>query len=149
MFESKPQISIVIPLYNEEAGFALLIDRLNQLIKNSELTIEVVLVNDGSRDSTPLLMNELALTNSHYQCVFLARNHGHQLALTAGLAHVNCSEAVFVIDGDLQDPPELLGRFYEKYKEGFEVIYGIRRKRKEGAVKKFFYWMYYLSLIHI
>ena len=146
---AQPQISIVIPLYNEEAGFAMLIDRLNQLIKNSELTIEVVLVNDGSRDKTPLLMNELALTDSHYQCVFLARNHGHQLALTAGLAHVNCSEAVFVIDGDLQDPPELLGRFYEKYKEGFEVIYGIRRKRKESAVKKFFYWMYYRLLKNI
>lgn len=136
MFNQLPQISIVVPLYNEEAGFHLLIERLNLLIKNSPLTIEVVLVNDGSRDKTPLLMNELALTDSHYQCVFLARNHGHQLALTAGLAQVSCTDAVFVIDGDLQDPPELLGRFYEKYKEGYEVVYGVRRKRKEGMVKK-------------
>ncbi|TSA51322.1 MAG: glycosyltransferase [Sphingobacteriales bacterium] len=149
MSDKQPQISIVIPLYNEEAGFALLIDRLNQLIKNSVYSIEVILVNDGSRDNTPLLMNELALTNSHYQCVFLARNHGHQLALTAGLTYVSCSEAVFIIDGDLQDPPELLGRFYEKYKEGYEVIYGIRRKRKEGVVKKFAYWFYYRLLKNI
>jgi len=149
MSDKQPQISIVIPLYNEEEGFALLIDRLNQLIKNSEQTIEVILVNDGSSDKTPLLMNELALTDSHYQCVFLARNHGHQLALTAGLTYVNCSEAVFIIDGDLQDPPELLIRFYEKYKEGYEVIYGIRRKRKEGAVKKFAYWFYYRLLKNI
>ncbi|GDX51632.1 glycosyl transferase [Bacteroidota bacterium] len=149
MSDKQPQISIVIPLYNEEAGFALLIDRLNQLIKNSAYTIEVILVNDGSRDKTPLLMNELALTDSHYQSVFLARNHGHQLALTAGLTYVNCSDAVFVIDGDLQDPPELLGRFYEKYKEGYEVIYGIRRKRKEGAVKKSAYWFYYRLLKNI
>lgn len=149
MSDKQPQISIVIPLYDEEAGFALLIDRLNQLIKNSEQTIEVILVNDGSRDKTPLLMNELALTDSHYQCVFLARNHGHQLALTAGLTYVNCSGAVFIIDGDLQDPPELLSRFYEKYKEGYEVIYGIRRKRKEGVVKKFAYWFYYRLLRNI
>lgn len=149
MSDKQPQISIVIPLYNEEAGFALLIDRLNQLVKNSAQTIEIILVNDGSRDKTPQLMNELALTDSHYQCVFLARNHGHQLALTAGLAYVNCSEAVFIIDGDLQDPPELLGRFYEKYKEGYEVIYGIRRKRKEGVIKKFAYWFYYRLLKNI
>ncbi len=149
MSDKQPQISIVIPLYNEAAGFNLLIDRLNQLIKNSEYSIEVILVNDGSRDKTPLLMNELALTDHHYQCVFLARNHGHQLALTAGLTYVNCSEAVFIIDGDLQDPPELLGHFYEKYKEGYEVIYGIRRKRKEGAVKKFAYWFYYRLLKNI
>ena len=149
MSDKQPQISIVIPLYNEEAGFALLIDRLNQLVKNSAQTIEVILVNDGSRDKTPQLMNELALTDSHYQCVFLARNHGHQLALTAGLTYVNCSEAVFIIDGDLQDPPELLSRFYEKYKDGYEVIYGIRRKRKEGAVKKFAYWFYYRLLKNI
>ena len=149
MFDKQPQISIVVPLYNEEASFGLLIDRLNQLIKNSELSIEVILVNDGSRDKTPLLMNELALTDEHYQCVFLARNYGHQLALTAGLTAVNCSEAVFVIDGDLQDPPELLGKFYEKYKEGYEVIYGIRRKRKEGAIKKMAYWFYYRLLKNI
>lgn len=149
MSETLPQISIVVPLYNEEASFALLIDRLNQLIKNSPYSIEVVLVNDGSRDKTPLLMNELALTDSHYQCVFLARNHGHQLALTAGLAQVSCTEAVFVIDGDLQDPPELLGHFYEKLKEGYEVVYGIRRKRKEGVFKKLMYWIYYRLLKNI
>ncbi len=149
MTDKNPQISIVIPLYNEEEGFGLLIDRLNTLIKNSELSIEVVMVNDGSRDKTPLLMNELALTDNHYQCVFLARNHGHQLALTAGLSFVNCTEAVFIIDGDLQDPPELLGRFYEKFSEGFEVIYGIRRKRKEGVIKKFAYWFYYRLLKNI
>ncbi len=149
MSETLPQISIVVPLYNEEASFALLIDRLNQLIKNSSCTIEVVLVNDGSSDKTPLMMNELALTDSHYQCIFLARNHGHQLALTAGLAQVSCTEAVFVIDGDLQDPPELLGHFYDKLKEGYEVIYGIRRKRKEGVLKRMLYWIYYRLLKNI
>ena len=149
MSETLPQISIVVPRYNEEASFALLIDRLNQLIKNSSCTIEVVLVNDGSSDKTPLMMNELALTDSHYQCIFLARNHGHQLALTAGLAQVSCTEAVFVIDGDLQDPPELLGHFYDKLKEGYEVIYGIRRKRKEGVLKRMLYWIYYRLLKNI
>ena len=75
------------------------------------LSIEVVLVDDGSRDNTATLMRQLALLDKRYHCVFLSRNHGHQLALTAGLAAARGTEAVFVIDGDLQDPPELLPVF--------------------------------------
>lgn len=109
----------------------------------SPLAIEVVLIDDGSRDNTALLMQQLALTDSRYQCVFLSRNYGHQIALSAGIQAARGSEALFIIDGDLQDPPELLPTFYEKYKEGYDVVYAIRKKRKEGWLKRTAYAAFY------
>jgi dolichol-phosphate mannosyltransferase len=149
-----PKISIVAPLFNEEASFAQLIQRLNSLMAVSPLpeesgckhSIEVVLVNDGSRDKTAVLMQQLALTDSRYHCVFLARNYGHQIALTAGLTQARGTEGVMVIDGDLQDPPELLTEFYEKYKEGYDVVYAVRQKRKENIFKKAAYSAFYRLL---
>ncbi len=138
-----PQISIVAPLYNESKSFSFLIDRLNKLIENSRYSIEVVLVNDGSSDNTGDLMYQLGLSNNNYQCIFLSRNYGHQIALSAALQNVRATEAIFVIDGDLQDPPELLHDFYNKYKEGYDVVYGVRKKRKEGLLKKLCYHLYY------
>lgn len=138
-----PQISIVAPLYNESETFPHLVQRLNALMDSSPLSIEVVLIDDGSRDDTPAKMQQLALTDERYLCVFLARNHGHQLALTAGLSQARGSEALMVIDGDLQDPPELLPKFYEKFKEGFDVVYAVRKKRKEGFIKKAAYFLFY------
>jgi polyisoprenyl-phosphate glycosyltransferase len=140
------QVSIVAPLYNERESFPMLVSRLNALLDASPLSIEVILINDGSRDNTPDLMRQLALTDPRYNCLFLARNHGHQLALTAGLAHVRATEAVMVIDGDLQDPPELFPELYEKYKEGYDVVYAVRKKRKEGFLKKLAYKTFYRLL---
>jgi dolichol-phosphate mannosyltransferase len=139
-----PELSFVIPLYNEEANFDQLTSRLNAMMDELKpLTCEVVLVNDGSRDKTPLLMNNLALKDSRYQCVFLSRNHGHQLALTAGLSCARGTKAAMILDGDLQDPPELVHDFLKAMDEGFDVVYGVRKKRKESAIKKFSYWAYY------
>ncbi len=109
----------------------------------SPLAIEVVLIDDGSRDNTAVLMQQLALTDDRYHCVFLARNYGHQIALTAGMAAAKGSEALFIIDGDLQDPPELLDEFYAKFQEGYDVVYAVRKKRKEGAFKKTAYFLFY------
>lgn len=143
---NNPQISIIVPLYNEEKVFSLLINRLNNLMENSSFSIEIVLVDDGSKDSTPLLLSNLALIDDRYQCVFLSRNHGHQIALAAGMNYASGIEAIMVIDGDLQDPPELINDFYVKIKEGFDVAYGIRKKRKEGIFKKSAYWIFYRLL---
>lgn len=110
------------------------------------MTIEVVLVDDGSRDDTPTLMRQIALLDERYHCVFLSRNHGHQLALSAGMASARASEALFIIDGDLQDPPELLPDFYKAYQEGNDVVYAVRRKRKEGVAKKTAYYLFYRLL---
>lgn len=139
----QPQISIVVPLYNEEAVFPELIARLDELMSVSPLNIEVVLIDDGSTDGTTALMTQLALLNNHYLCVFLSRNYGHQIALSAGLQEANGDEGIFIIDGDLQDPPELLSVFYEKMKEGFDVIYAIRKKRKENIIKRMAYFLFY------
>ncbi len=117
---SEPKLSFVIPLYNESESFAKLVERLNTVISTIPLTTEVVLIDDGSSDNTPVLMQQLALTDEKYNCVFLARNYGHQIALSAGLANSRATEAVMIIDGDLQDPPELLMTFYSKFQEGYE-----------------------------
>ena len=139
----EPQISIVAPLYNETESFPHLIARLNALMDASSLTIEVVLIDDGSRDNTAVLMQQLALTDSRYHCVFLSRNYGHQIALTAGMAAARATEALFIIDGDLQDPPELLTEFYGKLREGYDVVYAVRKKRKEGWFKRTAYSSFY------
>jgi glycosyltransferase involved in cell wall biosynthesis len=138
-----PQISIVAPLYNESESFPLLVRRINALMDASPLTIEVVLIDDGSRDDTALKITQLALTDERYHGVFLSRNHGHQLALTAGISAARGTEALFVIDGDLQDPPELLPEFYKLMQEGNDVVYAVRKKRKENFVKRMgYHWFY-------
>jgi polyisoprenyl-phosphate glycosyltransferase len=143
---NKPQISIVAPLYNESETFPHLIKRLNEVMESSDFTMEIVLIDDGSRDNTAQLMQALALSDERYHCIFLARNHGHQLALTAGLAHARGTEGVMVIDGDLQDPPELLKEFYPYLKQGNDVIYAVRKKRKEGVLKRSAYFLFYRIL---
>lgn len=137
------QINIVVPLYNEEAGFKELISRVLKLMDDVNLSIGVILVDDGSSDRTPELMRELAMKDDRFSALFLSRNFGHQLALSAGLSKVYCTEAVFIIDGDLQDPPELLPEFYEHYLEGYDVVYAIRQKRKESFLKKLAYSTFY------
>lgn len=138
-----PQISIVAPLFNETESFPHLIARLNAVMDASALRIEVVLIDDGSRDNTAVLMQQLALADQRYHCVFLSRNYGHQIALTAGMAAARGSEGLFIIDGDLQDPPELLPSFYEKLQDGYDVVYAVRKKRKENWFKRVAYATFY------
>jgi glycosyltransferase involved in cell wall biosynthesis len=138
-----PEISIVVPLYNEEKVFTLLIDRLKNLIRSAGFSVEIILVDDGSIDTTPFLIEEIVNTDEHFTGILLSKNHGHQLAISAGLSLVKCTEAAMIIDGDLQDPPELIFDFYQKIKEGFDVVYAVRRNRKESFLKKKAYWAYY------
>ncbi len=150
----EPDISVIVPLFNEESVFPDLIKRLDQLSITSNHKLEFVLVDDGSTDNTPQLMSDLALRNSSYTCLFLSRNYGHQIAVAAGMESVAGTKAVMIIDGDLQDPPELLPAFYGKLTEGYEVVYAVRKKRKEGVIKRIAYWVFYrllkgISEIHI
>ena len=140
-----PKISFVIPVYNEEEVFDLLVQRLNELISKIESPCEVVLVDDGSVDSTPALIEDIAIKNSNYQAIFLTRNFGHQRALSAGLEHAR-GEMMMILDGDLQDPPELFFEFYEHIKNGYDVVYGVRRERKESTIKRFAYNTFYRIL---
>lgn len=139
----QPKISIVIPLFNEQAVMPQLIQRLITVLNSCELSTEIVLIDDGSTDDTRELIRQICLKDPRFMGVFLSRNHGHQLALSAGLKLCRGTEAAMVMDGDLQDPPELILDFYSKISEGYDVIYAVREKRKEGPLKRFLYWAYY------
>lgn len=127
-----------------------LVDRLNKVMERTNMSFEVVLINDGSKDSTPDMMREIAEKDTRYHAVFLSKNVGHQLALSAGLSVCRCTEAAMVIDGDLQDPPELFFEFYQKYQEGNDVVYGVREMRDdEGLIKKYTSRYFYKFLQNI
>jgi polyisoprenyl-phosphate glycosyltransferase len=136
-------ISIIVPLFNEEAVFSKLIQRLTKVIDNTEFSCEVILVNDGSVDQTSELVQDICIKDSRFTGVLLSRNHGHQLAVSAGLANVRGEKGAMIIDGDLQDPPELVNDFYKLLIKGHDVIYAIRKNRKENFLKKIAYSAYY------
>lgn len=141
---NKKDIVFVVPLFNEGAVYTALVHRLNKIMDSSSLSMGVVLVDDGSADNTQELMTQTALNDERYTCIFLSRNYGHQLALSAGLREAaDGQQAVMILDGDLQDPPELFFEFYEQFKKGFDVVYAIRKKRKEGLIKKMAYHAFY------
>lgn len=143
------QINIIVPLYNEEKVFTQLCNRLTRLMDESQLSISVIMVDDGSHDNTSALMEELSLRDSRFTSIVLSRNFGHQLALSAALSEVDATEAVLVIDGDLQDPPELLHEFYDYFKKGYDVVYAVRKKRKESYFKRVAYSCFYKLLKRI
>lgn len=136
-------VSIVVPLYNEEAVFHKLTDRLINVIENTPFLCEVILVNDGSSDNTALLVEDICAADSRFTGILLSRNYGHQLAVSAGLAQAQGKKGTMIIDGDLQDPPELITEFYNLLEQGYDVIYAIRKNRKETFLKKLAYKAYY------
>jgi len=140
-----PEISVVVPLFNEEENIAELHRRLTQALDALDTSYELVLVNDGSRDATPELLDELAESDPCVVAVHLSRNFGHQPAVSAGLAQTR-GQAVILMDGDLQDPPEVLDQFIAKWRDGYEVVYAVRTKRKEGLLKRAGYALFYRLL---
>jgi polyisoprenyl-phosphate glycosyltransferase len=131
----RPTLSVVIPCYNEQDVLPELCRRLSDVLGEFEGSYEIVLVNDGSKDRTWPILASMAATDPNVVAVNLSRNHGHQLALTAGLS-VCRGERILIIDADLQDPPELLSAMMAKMDGGADVVYGQRRKREgETAVK--------------
>ena len=133
-----PALSIVIPCYNEESCLPELHRRVAAAARDAVgESYEIVLINDGSRDSSWRVMTDLALTDPHLVALNLSRNHGHQLALTAGL-DLCSGDRILVIDADLQDPPELIGPMIaEMDRQGADVVYAVRRARAgETAFKK-------------
>ena len=143
--QSPGLLSVVLPAFNEQAVLPKTYARfsaMEQTLAQWGLDYELVFVNDGSRDNTPEMLNELAHKDRHVRVVHLARNFGHQAAVTAGLT-VARGDVVAVMDCDLQDPPEILPQFLAKWREGFQVVYAIRKKRKEWFGKRFAYWSFY------
>jgi len=136
-------ISIIVPLYNEEDVFETLIQRLTQVIDTAKFQCEVVLINDGSTDNTAELIDQTCRKDNRFSGVLLSRNHGHQLAVSAGLSYSRGKKGAMIIDGDLQDPPELINEFYNLLIDGYDVVYAIRKNRKESFFKKSAYSVYY------
>jgi len=142
------QISIVIPVYNESEGIDELYRRTMAAISSFTDSFEIICVDDGSHDTSLSQLIEYHKKDPRFKAVSLSRNFGHQSAVLAGFS-VAKGEYIGVMDGDLQDPPEIFERFYNKMNEGFDVVYAVRKKRKEGLVKKFAYWLYYRLLAKI
>lgn len=140
-----PVYSVVVPLYNEEALLSKLHARVSQSLRQLSSPYEVVYVDDGSTDQTPVLLREWCARDPHVIVVNLARNFGHQIAISAGLWYAR-GERVIVMDGDLQDPPEVILAFAAKCNEGFEVVYGVRQRRKESWIKRVAYHVFYRLL---
>lgn len=136
-------ISIIVPLYNEEAVFDKLVQRLVNVIDTTHFSCEIILINDGSSDATSELIQDICIKDSRFTGIILSRNYGHQLAVSAGLANVRGKKGAMIIDGDLQDPPELVNEFYSLLMKGNDVIYAIRKNRKESFLKKIAYSAYY------
>jgi dolichol-phosphate mannosyltransferase len=140
-----PELSVVVPLYNEEENVAELYRRLTAALKRMGLDYELVFVNDGSKDRTPELLDALRQQDPHVVAVHLSRNFGHQAAVCAGIDQAG-GQAVLLMDGDLQDPPEVLHLFVDLWRKGYEVVYAIRQKRKEGLFKRLAYFTFYRLL---
>ncbi|GIW70635.1 MAG: glycosyl transferase [Planctomycetota bacterium] len=140
-----PAVALVIPLYDEERIVAALLERLERLLPMLAVPAEVVVVDDGSTDGTPALLEAAAATRPWLRVVVLSRNFGHQAALTAGMHHTR-GEVVALMDGDLQDPPEVVVQMLQRLAEGFDVVYAVRRERKEHTLKRLCYAAYYRLL---
>lgn len=122
-------LSIIIPIYNEQKSIPELHSRLSVTAKKITPNYELIFINDGSKDSSLSKLIEYSKKDLHVKYINFSRNFGHQIAVTAGL-DFSIGNAVVIIDADLQDPPELIIDLYNKYKEGFEVVYAKRSKRK-------------------
>ena len=125
------KVSVVVPIYNEEAVIKELYSRLNKTLQLLiDYEYEIILVDDGSKDYSCEIMRKIAENNNRIKVISFSRNFGHQAAVTAGL-HYSSGDAVIIIDADLQDPPELIPDMIKKWEEGYDVIYG-KRKSREG-----------------
>jgi dolichol-phosphate mannosyltransferase len=130
-----PVLSVVIPVFNEEKNLLLLYERLLLVISEMKLRYELIFVNDGSSDNSLALIKQLASKDQQVYYLNFSRNFGHQIAVTAGLDHSK-GTAVIIIDADLQDSPEVIKSLYEKYLQGYHVVYAKRNKRKGETVFK-------------
>ena len=121
--------SVVVPMFNEEDVLTETYRRLTEVMEKSGFGYEIVFVNDGSRDKTSLMLSEICDKDKRVKLLDFSRNFGHQIAITAGMDH-SSGRCVVVIDGDLQDPPEIIPDMIKKWEEGYDVVYGKRISKK-------------------
>jgi dolichol-phosphate mannosyltransferase len=138
-------LSVVVPVYDEEAVLPAFYARLCATLATLPCTAEVLFVDDGSRDGTARVLQGMAAGDARVKVLTLTRNFGHQSALCAGLDHC-AGDAVVMIDGDLQDPPEVIRELHGRWKEGYDVVYGQRQRLQEGFAKRAVYHLFYRVL---
>jgi glycosyltransferase involved in cell wall biosynthesis len=142
------RLDVVVPMWNEESAVELLFRRLDAAFSAEAreryglASVRYLIVDDGSQDRSPEMVAERIRGGAPAVLLRLSRNFGHQSAVTAGLDHVTADLAA-VIDADLQDPPELILEMVRRWRDGFDVVYGVRRKRQEGLFKRAGYWSFY------
>lgn len=142
----RPTLSLVLPVFNEEPVLPELRLRLAAFLETLSVSWEVVFIDDGSKDRSLELLRELCAEDSRYKILSFSRNFGHQLAITAGMDHAR-GEAVVIMDADLQDPPEVVAEMLAKWREGYDVVYGVRERReKEGLFKRGTAYLFYRLL---
>jgi glycosyltransferase involved in cell wall biosynthesis len=135
------EMSVVVPIYNEEENLPELYERLTAVLQGLLKTYEIIFVDDGSNDGSWQLINELRHRDGKVHGISFSRNFGHHIAITAGLDYAR-GGAVVLMDGDLQDPPEEIPKLYAQFKKGYDVVYAIRGERIDPIFKKVTSWMF-------
>ncbi len=126
------KLSIVIPLFNESDGIVELWKRLTTTVQSlHDIECDVIFIDDGSSDGTSEVIERVCIGKLPWRLIRFSRNFGHQAAISAGMEHAD-GDAIVFLDADLQDPPEVIHQFIEKFREGYDVVYGVRRNRKEA-----------------
>ncbi|MGB5963310.1 MAG: glycosyltransferase family 2 protein [Coleofasciculaceae cyanobacterium] len=139
----RPKYSLIIPIYNEEEILPEMYRRVAVVMDQMDGEVELILVNDGSRDRSLALLRDFHEQDPRICYLSLARNFGHQIAVTAGLNFVR-GDAIIILDADLQDPPELIPQLVEKWQQGYQVVYAQRtQRRKEGWFKRLPAYLFY------
>lgn len=137
------KISAVIACYKDEQAIPIMYSRLTSVFTKIKVDYEIIFVNDGSPDNSEEVLAKIVDKDSHVIAVNHSRNFSSQMAFTSGM-DIATGDAVVLLDGDLQDPPELIEAFYKKWLEGFEVVYGVRTKREAPLVRQIAYKLFYL-----
>ena len=125
----KPTYSIIAPVYNEKDCLDTLVKRVGEVMDTTGEAWELVIIDDGSQDGSTDIIRMLAKEDTRVRAVIFARNFGHQIAVTAGMDYSR-GDAVIIIDADLQDPPEVMLEMIQRWKEGYQVVYGVRAERE-------------------
>jgi len=139
------RISIVIPTYKSEPNLPTLVARLEGVLGQVPYEYEIIVVNDASPDNTMSVLRGICEKNGRVRVISLSRNFGQQIATTAGLQH-SSGDAVIIMDDDLQDPPEAIPSLLERWEQGYDVVYVIRKSRREGILKRIAYKLVYKIL---
>lgn len=144
--EEKKMLSVVVPVFNEQLNIEKFYEEATKAIQNLDMDYELIFVDDGSKDTTPLILSRLTEQDDHVRALILARNFGHQLAITCGMDYAQ-GDAIITMDGDMQHPPAMIPDLVQKWREGFDVVQTVRKGTDDaGFLKRLTSKWYYILL---